>query len=607
MNNKERKSIYTHTHLNPAMVDKFKPLLESTFRQELESGDSLRKPLMENKLEFAAKQYANRVRVSNNMGINPLNEDAKIFGSAFPDSKQLFESVSTPGNVIGLGNVVNPDPSYAHQGGQWNPSYKAGSGDIPSYVFGLQTQIALHCIGFELIPTIAVDTPKVTIQYIDDVYGGGGFDDAENMPSFVDIQNKVLTSAWLDKSELVRAKSKVVFASNDGSKAVEAIFMVGSMIATAVTVQVIGTGKVAGGVFTKTNEFSVKEVIEAMGTNGKIHYTTAAGAQEEALTTETKVSFTSATRQPLTEASTNNLTNRGMTRAQHEKGPKFKLNVISMDKQIEMVGFEFEADTTNIQIRDFAAQGVNVIARLYNGVQNQLIQSYDNVILEHLYKLGTEHAYNAKLAQGIDYSLYIAAPSKPELRYTDIKVRDFEYKNMLDVDVRAEMGAIQNVMVSSAYENQMTHAERLVSRILLVSEFVAQQNREVTPDFMVVGGTIAATLKKHQGFSVRPTASTLANRPELHYSGTLLETISVYKNPKIHFNDPRILLGCRGNDTDGGAKFLAYDLASSRQTLAEQTMAEKIRVWGRFAIVDIGFYPELRYFNFLAINEFGWS
>ena len=55
-----------------------------------------------------------------------------------------------------------------------------------------------------------------------------------------------------------------------------------------------------------------------------------------------------------------------------------------------------------------------------------------------------------------------------------------------------------------------------------------------------------------------------------------------------------------------GAKFIAYDLAASRQIVAEQTMAEKIRVWSRFAIADIGFYPELNYFTFVAKNGFEW-
>ena len=610
MLNNKRNPIYQSTKLSPAAVEKYRPLFENAFAGNFEGDQSnpYRKKLMEEKIDFATKQYANRVRVSENMGHSPLFEDSKIFGSTFEDSKQLFESVSTPGNVIGMGDISNPGSSSTMAGGLWNPSYKAGSGDIPSYVFGLQSQLAIYCIGFELMPTIAVDTPKVTIQYVDDVYGGGPFDDATNMPSFVDLGNKVFTAAWLNTAKLKRATTKLVLQNAAGDKALEVLFMVGSTVGTNVTVQVLSTGTVAANAYTKDNVASVKEVIDALGTTGKILWTPEGGAATSVtLTTAVTLSYSSAIRNPLTEASTNNMSRVGMTRKQHEKGPKHKLNVISMDKQIEMVGFEFEADTSNIQIRDFAAQGINVIARLYNGVQNQLIQSLDNVILAHLYALGVEHAVNSKLAQGIEHSLYIAAPAKASLAYTDIKTQGFEFVDMRNADRVVDMGSIPNAMQSAAYENQMTHAERLYSRILLVSEYTAQQNRIAPPDYAVFSGELAATVKKQATFQARPTANTLAAKPELHYTGTIFETISVYKNPKINFNDPRILMGRRGDDTDPGAKFLAYDLAASRQTIAEQTMAEKIRVWSRYNIVDIGFYPELNYFTFVAINEYGWS
>lgn len=606
----QRKPIYKSTEVSPAAVAKLKPLFESAFGSQFEGYESTpyRKKLMDDKINFAATQYANRVRISENMGTSPLFEDSKIFGDSFAGSQKLFESISTPGNVIGMGNVSNPDPSYAHQGGQWNPSYKAGSGDIPSYVFGLQSQLAIHCIGFELVPTIAVDTPKVTIQYVDDVYGGGPFDDASNMPSFIDLSNRMFTANWLNSAKLKRASTKLVLASTDGTEAMEVLFMVGSTVGASITVQVLSTGSYATNVYTKSNTLSVSEVVTALAEASKIHYTPEGGALTHTdVVGAVTVSYSSAIRNPLTEAATNNMSRVGMTRKQHEKGPKHKLNVISMDKQIEMVGFEFEADTSNIQIRDMAAQGINVIARLYNGVQNQLIQSLDNVILSHLYALGTEHAINSKLSQNIEHSLYIAAPAKTSINYADIRNTSFEMLDMRGKDVRVDMGSIPNALQSAGYENQMTHAERLYSRILLVGEYCAQQNRIAPPDYVVLSGELAATVKKQATYQARPTANTLAAKPELHYTGTIFETISVYKNPKINFNDPRVLMGRRGDDTDPGAKFLAYDLAASRQTIAEQTMAEKIRVWSRYNMVDIGFYPELNYFTFVAINEYGWS
>jgi hypothetical protein len=320
--------------------------------------------------------------------------------------------------------------------------------------------------------------------------------------------------------------------------------------------------------------------------------------------TKIGVDYASATRTNIAEAASNNNSLGGMTRAQHEKGPKHKLNVIVMDKQLEMLGLEIDADTSNIQIKDMAAIGINVISHLYTGVQNQLVQSLDEVILRHLYRMGVTHAVNVYESQGVNYSLYIDSPANTTLAMNTI---DVEFEDMLGNDVRAKMGSLSNVLVSSSYENQMTHADRLYARILLILEFVAQQNRIGAPDAIVLGGVLASALKKNSTFTVCPVATTLSSKPELHYSGTIFETVNVYKNPKIDFHDPRILFIRRGDDTDPGSKFLAYDLAASRQVIAEGTMAEKIRVWSRFAIADIGFYPELNYYTGVFINKYQWA
>ena len=608
----ERPRIYKHTMLNQQEADRVAPLMESAFAGELAGyNHGNRQHIAKERLRFASEQYANRCRVSRNMGLNPLNEDANIFGTAFPQLKNLFESVSQPGNIIGLGEVTNPMNGNQVNGGMWNAGYKPGSGDVPSYVFGLQSQIALHCVGFDLLPTIAVDTPKVVISYVDTVYGGGTFNDSENMPSFVEISSPLFTRAWIKKNNLTRAKTHVLIS--DGTDAIECLFILGSTIKAALTVEVLGTGTgtAIGTDYVKKNEKSVKEIIDSINKNasgsvcisvdGKVASYVAA---TDATLKQIGINYASQTRQNIAEAASNNNTLGGMSRAQHEKGPKHKLNVIMMDKQLEMVGLEIEADTTNIQIKDMAAAGVNVIAYLYSGVQNQLIQSIDEVILDHLYALGVQHAVNVYESQGINYSLYIDEPSTTEVNFKDI---DVKFNDVLGEDVRERMGKIKNTLVSAGYENQETHGQRLYSRLLVIAEFVAYQNRIAPPDFIVAGGELCACLKKQATYSSVPVATTLSANPELNYNGTIFETINVYQNPKIDFNDPRILFGRRGNDTDSGAKFLAYDLASSRQTIAEQTMSDKIRVWSRFAIADIGFYPELNYYTAVFINKYNWA
>ncbi len=605
--NIKRQRIYKHTELDQRSADALKPLLENAFSEEL-GRYSTRPEIKAERVLFAAEQFANRSRIANNMGTVPLNEDANIFGQAMPQLKNLFESVSTPGNVIGMGGVQNPGSSSTLTGGIWNPGYKAGSGDVPSYVFGLQNHIALNCIGFDLMPTIAVDTPKVLVTYIDTVYGGGTFDDAANLPSYIELSSPIFTRTWIKDQALKRATTEVIIVAADG-KAMKVRFMIGSTVKAALTVEVLATGTTVTtqGViaYTWNNSVTVKNVADAVNAGAsKVYVAAPTVASGGTAITSIGLGYASAVRQNIAEAASNNNSLGGMSRAQHEQGPKHKLNVIAMDKQLEMVGLEIEADTSNIQIKDMAAMGVNVISHLYTGVQNQLVQSLDEVILTHLYKLGVTHAVNAYQSQGTNYSLYIDTPSNATKAMDAI---DVIFEDILGDDKRTTMGNLTNALVSAAYENQMTHGERLYARILLILEFVAQQNRIGAPDFIVLAGTLAACLKKQSTFSACPVTTSFSANPELHYTGTIFETVNVYKNPKIQFDDPRILFGRRGNDTDPGAKFLAYDLAASRQMVAEQNMAEKIRVWSRFQIADIGFYPELNYYTAVFVNAYNWA
>ena len=632
---KERKRIYTHTHLDQRSADSFRPLMENAFRDELASLND-RPHIKEERLRFITEQYANRCRVAKISGETPLMEDAKIFGGISSSLKNLFESLtpslSSPQNIINMGNVRNPMNATDVPGGMWNDGYKPGTGDIPSYVFGLQNHIALHCISFDLIPTIAVDTPKPVIIYVDTVYGGGALDnsDPNNLPSYIELSSNMFTQNWITTNELVRSKSELIIVADTGTQmlAMKVLFFVGSTVKSAITVEVIATGRcttlpvdaTSVGAYTWDSSVSVQSIADLVNTSG---VSSILAIEDSTTPTNTSVQsitqlfagYASATRTNIAEAATNNNVLGGMSRAQHEKGPVNKLNVVTIDKQLEMVGLEIEADTTNIQIKDMAAMGVNVISYLYTGVQNQLVQSLDDIILDRLYRLGTESAVNAYLSQGINHSLYIDNPANTSISVatgipTGATTPIVTIPPMLDVlgnDRRSEFGLIQNVLVSSAYENQMTHNDRLYNRILKTAEFIELNTRIAPADCLVASGEICASIKAHSTFVVAPTPNTITKSPGLQHYGNIFGTIAVYKNPKIAFNDPRILLLRRGDDKDPGAKLLAYDLAASRQIVAEKTMAEKIRVWSRFTIAEVGFYPELSYYTMLAINAFSFS
>ena len=304
----KRKPIYTHTHLNVKEAENLAPLMESAFRDEFARYDDPKrangKAIKAERLKMVSEQFANRCRVARNMGVSPLNEDANIFRGVSPDLVKMFESVSMPSNIIGMGNVTNPMEGNRVEGGMWNPAYKPGSGDVPSYIFGLQTHLALHCIGFDLLPTISVDTPKIVLTYIDTVYGGGSFDDTETLPSYIELTADLFKYSWVKEKGLKRAVSELVLVSSKG-KALKVRFIVRSMVAPALTVEVLSTGDYATNAYTETNAYSVKAVVDEINAEAgaKVYVLPSTSGEELGYVA---LNYASAIRTNISEASSNN-------------------------------------------------------------------------------------------------------------------------------------------------------------------------------------------------------------------------------------------------------------------------------------------------------------
>ena len=63
-----------------------------------------------------------------------------------------------------------------------------------------------------------------------------------------------------------------------------------------------------------------------------------------------------------------------------------------------------------------------------------------------------------------------------------------------------------------------------------------------------------------------------------------------------------ILVGRKGDGNGPGLVFMPYLMAESVQTIAEGTMAPKVAVKSRYALVEAGFHPETQYISFFVEN-----
>ena len=78
--------------------------------------------------------------------------------------------------------------------------------------------------------------------------------------------------------------------------------------------------------------------------------------------------------------------------------------------------------------------------------------------------------------------------------------------------------------------------------------------------------------------------------------------VQVYTNPKWAWDYADVLVGRKGDGNGSGLVFMPYLMAESVQTIAEGTMAPKVAVKSRFALVEAGFHPEAQYDSFTVSN-----
>ena len=112
---------------------------------------------------------------------------------------------------------------------------------------------------------------------------------------------------------------------------------------------------------------------------------------------------------------------------------------------------------------------------------------------------------------------------------------------------------------------------------------------------------LATALQDSAQFSWAPMANTVnQNNGSLYPVGTVAG-MTVYVDPNMGYQDTRVLIGRKGADEEPGLKFMPYLMAESIQTIAEGTMAPKIAVKSRYALVEAGHHPQTQYIT-IAVN-----
>ena len=291
-----------------------------------------------------------------------------------------------------------------------------------------------------------------------------------------------------------------------------------------------------------------------------------------------------------------------MTRAQNETGTGNVIGLRLFSKWVQVGSYEVTGTVTRQQLQDLPLYGVDAVGKVMEQLQNEITQHINQRILERVFALGVTNAAQQKVYQGVDLNLWMGTTNK---KLNEMIAKD-KYVDIYGVDQATDAWTVANSEVNTSAENLATRQRRIASRVLAAANLIQTVGRRGRATWIVTNTMIATALQDVSGYVVAPMVNNMAQDGSQNlYLGGTLAGLKVYVDPYMNWDDCRICVGRKGDANSPGVVFMPYILADSVSITAEGTMAPKMLVNSRFAIAEIGFYPETQYYTFVVGSEFG--
>lgn len=510
---------------------------------------------------------------------------------------------ATPLNTMGLGNPTMPyfnagNGNLGNTGANFHsPDYQAGSGDIPNTTLPIAMTIAATTIAFDLVPVVPAAGPVAWLQYFDTPYGGGKMGGygltsldgkgpgQENKPLYIKV-----SSAQIDLFNAAAVKNaakdaEVVFTSSAGK--LYGTYAGKSRIDNGLLLKVV---KITDDKDAESTEISIANVFAKDITAITIGKTSIAGEEEEFAAQKLYPQFVDANSDHIQEfqnfasETSDNLADP-MTRGENETGTGNTVGARMFTKMVQMGSYEVTGTVTRQQLQDMPIYGIDVVGKVIEQMQNRISQAINNRILDRLFKLGATNAAIQQAYQTVNLNASF-----------DGGITEVSLPGIDDQPITFTSTNIDDGTDSFSYVNMQ---RRISSRVHAAANIIANVSRRGRGNFIVTNTQIATLLQDAAGYNVNPMINDLTQdgTKSLYHAGSIAG-LQLYVDPNMRWDDTRVLVGRRGASDEPGVVFMPYILADTVQTIVEGTMAPKILINSRFAIVDAGFYPEQSYFTF---------
>ena len=502
-------------------------------------------------------------------------------------------------NVQSMGAVTLPgDPgsmnSFAGQ--------TTGSGDRPFSLLPLAMQVAAQTVGLDLVPVVPMQGPMGVLTYLDFVYGGGrvsqaGGIDGNSAPLLIKVDLTLGTGKSItDPNGLIYA------ASSSANNAAYELTMVGKSRIDGKRIFRVRGNSVATDTNFAQGETGYEPIYDAIA-NGVNFYSDVATstvdgsfneAPELVAALEDHISGFSGNafeaNNPATGAPAFGTENaNGLNPYQRGVGESTPDNIMGLslfNKSVAADTFQVAAAVTREQVQDLKQFGIDAVAQVEAVLVNELTQSINKYILDRIFRNGVTNAKNLEAVNG---TILSAAFEQGASSTVVISLGANNTSNTIQTQ------SVTSVQTSLGGETQGSLQRRVFTKILAASNLIATRGRRGPATFAVTGGEVATALQDVAGFVAYPLSNTVNQAGGSLYPIGAIAGVTIYVDPNRAFDDRTIAIGRKGDGNSPGLVFMPYLMAESVETIAEGTMAPKIAVKSRFALVDAGFNPELMY------------
>lgn len=551
-----------------------------------------------------------------------LNEDANsaVGGVSFP--------YQTLNNTVGVGNAV-PASFGAQTAADQQNINSFGSGDKWPSLLPMALQVAARTIGFDLVNTVPFQGPTGVLPFLDYVYSGSkdvygatpAYNEETANPEKITANDGTGTTidAWKRYGLPHAFRTKLVVATGDKkADVIEAIKDACDVSATPyITIGNTNKLKVQFIGLSRLNAQPMFRVIPGQGTAtslGMVFEEDAAGVPTATATVGTHtVTLTYPRLISALEDQIQGFTGSGkydtdkwtgtfqnpnhlyepMDRATGEMQYPRQMSLKVFTKFVQVGTQQIAVAVTQEQVQDLQKQwGIDVLKLVENAAINELSQSINKHILSRLFALGWKNHNQAYDAEGINLNIDLSGAASTD-PVTSVTFASYDETGEVQLSM-----TVPHATVYGTFENADTMYKKIGVSMIAAGNVIMQRGRRGAANFVVTNWKVATMLQTNAQYAFSPIANTFNQTNGSLYPVGTIGGLTVYVDPLMHTQDTRVLVGRKGDKDEPGVVFCPYIMAEKIQLIAEGTGAPKVLLKSRYALVDVGWYPQLNYLTF---------